>query len=243
MTHIVLLHGYPLDESAFAGVADLVDPSHTVHAVDLAGFGAAPWPSDGDLSMSAQADHVFRQMDGLGVDAAVVVGLSMGGYVALAMAERQPDRVRALGLVGSKPDADSDEGKAGRDNQAETVVEQGAGVLVAPMSAALLSEDASLSVRARLRTMIERTRAETYVSALEGMRDRPDRGDVVASFDGPIGILVGTSDPIVSPDRAHEVAASAQDAFVVVLDGVGHLVPMEAPAATAEFINDLAQRV
>lgn len=242
MATIVLLHGYPLDATAFAGVVPLVDSDHNVFVPDLAGFGSQPWPSDGDLSMSAQASHVLARMDAEGIDSACVVGLSMGGYVALAMARRAPNRVRALGLIGSKPDPDTPEAREGRNRQAELVVSEGASTLVGPLTAALLAPTATLVVKARLRTMIERTRVETYVSALAGMRDRDDTSDVIESFDGPVAAMVGAFDNLVSVERNEQIAASAVDGVAITVGGAGHLVPMEDPRSVATFIADLARR-
>jgi pimeloyl-ACP methyl ester carboxylesterase len=121
-------------------------------------------------------------------------------------------------------------------------VNDGASSLVAPLTAALLPEHASLEVRARLRTMIERTRVETYVSALEGMRDREDTSDVLASFDGPVSVMVGEFDKLVSVERNHEIASSAENGIADTAMRSGHLVPMENPNAVARFIRDLVQR-
>ncbi len=243
MANIILIHGYPLDASAFAEVTPHLDRDHTVLVPDLLGFGSSEWPAGGDLSMEAQAGHVLALMDAEDIDEAVVVGLSMGGYVALALASMAPHRVQALGLVGSKPEADSPEARTGRDRQAELVVAEGREVLVAPMTSALVADDASLMTKARLRTMVERTALETYVSALVGMRDRPDRSDALASFEGPVAILVGSQDPLVPVARAHEIAALAIDGTIAVVDGAGHLVPMEKPSAVVAFVTELVSRL
>lgn len=242
-TDIVLIHGYPLDRTVFSQVTPHLDARHRVLTPDLLGFGEEPWPADGDLSMEAQARHVFGAMDDAGIDEAVVVGLSMGGYVALAMVDLTPARVTGLGLIGSKPEDDTGEAKQGRDSQAATVVAEGSSVLVRPMTEALVADDAGLSVKARLRTMIERTRTETFVSALAGMRDRPDRSGTIERFSRPFAIQVGTADPILSSDRAHEIGALAPDGAVAVVDGVGHLIPLEDPHSVVDFVSDLLNRV
>ncbi len=242
MRALVFIHGYPLDATAFAEVVPRIEHGVKVLTPDLLGFGTSPWPPGGDLSMEAQADHVISLMEQEGVARATVIGLSMGGYVALAMLERAPRFIEGLALIGSKPDPDDEAGRAKRDAQAAAVVAEGRSSLVAPMTGALLADDADLVTRARLRTMIEQTPLETYVGALEGMRDRVDRSEVLQGFEGPVTVQVGTDDPLVSVDRAHEIAASCRDATVDVVDGIGHLVPMEAPAATAAMCNALVAR-
>ncbi|MCB1246320.1 MAG: alpha/beta hydrolase [Acidimicrobiia bacterium] len=242
MSSLLLLHGYPMAGSAFSQVRTALDPAIDVHTPDLLGFGDEGWPADGDLSMEAQADHVQAYLDTRGITAAVVVGFSMGGYVALALAERAPERVAALGLVGSKSDPDTPEGRDARDQQAETVVTRGAVAIVDPLTEALTAPGSDLIVRARLRTLIESTSVETYVSALAGMRDRPDRTAVIADYRGPFAIQVGTLDPVVSVDRASELAATARNGRLEVLDGIGHMIPFEAPHAMATFCAELVER-
>lgn len=189
------------------------------------------------------AGHVFGKMDAVPMTEAVVIGLSMGGYVALAMAREAPGRVQALGLIGSKPDPDTPEAKQGRDRQAESVVADGPSSLVAPLTTALLADASSIETRARLRTMIEHTSTETYVSALRGMRDRPDTTDVITSFSGPIAVMVGEKDPLVTVERNAEIAGLARDGVAVPVPDSGHLVPMEDPRAVALFIADLVARL
>jgi pimeloyl-ACP methyl ester carboxylesterase len=121
-------------------------------------------------------------------------------------------------------------------------VSEGASTLVGPLTAALLAPTATLVVKARLRTMIERTRVETYVSALVGMRDRDDTSDVIESFDGPVAAMVGAFDNLVSVERNEQIAASAVDGVAITVGGAGHLVPMEDPRSVATFIADLARR-
>ena len=93
-----------------------------------------------------------------GVD---LIGLSMGGYVALAFAQRYPDQVRTLALLDTKASADTAEAKAGRDVAASLVAREGRAVFANSLIDALVAEQASRWVRSRIRTMIESTPAAT----------------------------------------------------------------------------------
>jgi pimeloyl-ACP methyl ester carboxylesterase len=236
---IVLIHGYPLDRSVWAEVVPLLADRATVLSVDLPGFGASAPPLDGDLSMARLAGDVADVLDAEGIDAAVIVGLSMGGYVALAFAELHPGRVRALALVGAKTEPDGTEAKAARDAQSASILAEGRTTVVGPLLGALLAPDATMQERARLRTMIEATPYETFVGALAGMRDRPDRTDVVRSLAVPVVVIVGDHDPLVPVAMAREIADMAADGSLTVIEGEGHLVPMEAPAAVAAALLPL----
>jgi pimeloyl-ACP methyl ester carboxylesterase len=238
---VVLIHGYPLDRSAMADVGEILARSHTVLNPDLRGFGASRTPIDGDLSMERHADDLALLLDEEGIAAATMIGLSMGGYVALAFAERHPGRLTALGLVGSKTESDSAEGKEGRDSQAAQILAQGRESIVAGFQSALLGEDAPSLVRGRLRTMIEATRYETYVAALAAMRDRPDRSSVLADLDVPVAVVAGGQDPLVPPAVARAVADRARNGSLTIVPRAGHLVTMEDPKGVVEGLASILE--
>jgi pimeloyl-ACP methyl ester carboxylesterase len=230
-TAVVLIHGYPLDHTAMSDIAELIAGSHRIVNPDLRGFGRSAPALDGDLSMERHADDIAAIMDAEGIDSAAIVGLSMGGYVALAFAERHRSRVAGLGLIGAKTEPDTPEGRAGRDAQAAQILEHGRSSIVQGLTGALLAPGAPPMLRGRLRTMIEETRYETYVAALAGMRDRPDRQDVVAGLDVPVAVVVGAHDPLVPADMASHIAEGARAGSVTVVPDAGHLVTMERPGA------------
>ena len=109
-----------------------------------------------------------------------MIGLSMGGYIALAFAEAYPGRVRSLALIDTKAGADSAEGKAGRDAMAQRLIAEGRTAIAAAMQDGLLGPAASIQAQARLRSMIEGCPYETIVGSLGGMRDRQDRTAVLS---------------------------------------------------------------
>jgi pimeloyl-ACP methyl ester carboxylesterase len=236
---VVLIHGYPLDRRSLSEVAAILAEHHRVINVDLRGFGASPWPPDGDLSMDRHAEDVVAVLDAEDVDRAAIVGLSMGGYVALALADHHPDRVVGLGLIGAKTQPDAPEAKLGRDGQAAQILEHGRTSVVEGLTGALFPHGGEAVQRARLRTMIEATPYETYVSALVGMRDRPDRGHVVRDLDVRVAVVAGEHDRLVPRDLAVETAASAKHGAATIVPDAGHLVSMEQPAAVAEALASL----
>src|SRR5690606_22747448 len=112
-TPLVLLHGFPLDHRRWADVAAALPGEPTGVAVDLRGLGAGPPPGK-PPSIEASADATAAALTAAGITRAVVAGLSMGGYVALALAERQASLVAGLGLVDTKSTADTDDARANR---------------------------------------------------------------------------------------------------------------------------------
>ena len=115
---VVLLHGYPLDHTLWRAQIAALSDAYRVIAPDLRGHGASPAP-EGDYSMDLLAADVAALLDRLGVERAVWVGHSMGGYVALAALRTMPHRVTGLVLCASHPLADSPDKAASRRESAK----------------------------------------------------------------------------------------------------------------------------
>jgi len=204
---VVLLHGWPVSERVWVSqVSALRDAGFDPIAPHLYGRG----PSIDDW-----AAQLLREIDG----PLVPVGASMGGYCALALARRAPERIVGMALVGSRADADSFERRRLRQEQ---IVE-----LRVDEVPDLADEDANL---------------EHLAVAQEAMRDRLDLTGVAASFGGPLLVCVGDRDGIVSVDEARELADGALDGKLVVFPGAGHFVAIDKPAEfNAVLLDFLSQ--
>lgn len=235
----LFIHGFPLDATMWHEVMDDLGGLRRCIAIDLRGFGATGRTTRRVLTMEDHADDVAAFLTKASVVADVdVVGLSMGGYVALAFAQRHPDHVRSIALLDTKATADSQEAQAGRDAAAAAVVRDGRSAFAASMVEALLAEQASPWLRARVRTMIEDTPTETIVAALAGMKQRPDRTQVLAHSQAPAAVIIGEHDRLASAADAEHMAAAARTT-VTVVPGASHLPPIEQPAAVVSALRAL----
>jgi len=225
----LLVHGFPLDHTmwreTWAGLADTA----TCIAPDLRGFGQSRLPFDDRLTMEQHADDLARLLDHLGVARAHVVGLSMGGYAALAFADRHPARLRSLALVDSRAEGEDEAGRARRDAAVERLLEVGRGAFGRELCAKLVAPGAAATVRARLLTTIEATPYETIAAALRGMRDRPDRTGVLRGLAVPFLAVCGELDALTPPPFSEAMAAAAPRGRCVLVPGAGHMAPMERP--------------
>jgi pimeloyl-ACP methyl ester carboxylesterase len=227
----ILIHGYPLDHRMWLDLqASELAGARTLVAVDLRGHGRSPWAGDATHGMERFADDVAAQIASLGDGPADVVGLSMGGYVALALYERHPERVASLALVDTRAAADTEAARVAREASMAAAVDAGRSALARSMSERLLAAGADLMVRARVATMIESLPLETIVADLRGMRDRVDRRDLLARIAVPTLVVVGEADQITPPDEARAMAGAIPGARFALVPRAGHLVPMEAPA-------------
>lgn len=239
-TPLVLLHAFPVDSRMWTAVAPLITTGTPVLAVDLPGMGTAPLP-DGEPSVEAAADAVAAVLPG----PAVIAGLSMGGYVALALAERRPELVRALGLLDTKAVADTGEAAANRSRIADEAERGGTVDPVRPMASALLGETTRATRPELAEQVAEWIDAQSPAGVAwsqRAMAARPDRTAVLRHWSAPALVLVGAEDGPTPPEQA---AAMAGELGIepVVVPAAGHLTAVEQPAAVADALNALIARV
>ncbi len=204
---ILLLHGWPVSERSWVRqVSALRDAGFDPVAPHLYGRGA---------SIDDWAAQLLREVDG----PLVAVGASMGGYCALALARRAPERIVGMALVASRADADSFERRRFRQ---EMINELRAGYH--PHEA---DEDANL---------------EHLAVAQEAMRDRLDLSGVAASFGGPLLVCVGDRDELVPVADAEQLAASALEGRFEVFPGAGHFVSVDQPERFNEVLLDFVSQ-
>jgi pimeloyl-ACP methyl ester carboxylesterase len=213
---VLLLHAFPLDKGMWEPQRPAL-AGHEVLAPRLYGRGR---------TMDEWADSLAGETKG----EFAVVGASMGGYCALALARRAPERVHGLLLVGSRPDADSDERRAGREETISLIRNEGVEGLWRMMRPKLFHDESVADEHLVYRD------AEALVTALVAVRDREDSTDVVRSFSGPVRFVIGEFDPYVS---AEEVS----DFDVREMRGAGHLVNLERPDEFNEILREFVDSV
>ena len=235
----LFVHGFPLDHTVW--LDQLLGLGHVRRcvAVDLRGFGRSEPITDENLSMEIMADDLAALIEALGESDADIVGISMGGYVAMALWALRPEMVRSLTLLDTKATADSMEARASREALIAQVLEHGRVHVANTLGPALVGPEASVSVRARLRSMIEGTRYETMVAALEGMRDRPDRTATLRTLNVPSLVVGGEHDRLTPPAEIRGLAEIIPGARSAIVRGAGHLPPLERPDKVNESIIEL----
>ena len=242
---VVLLHGFPFDRSMWREQAQALSGTCRVVAPDLRGQGETPL-GGATLTMGEMAEDVAALLDELGVERVVLGGLSMGGYVAFEFLRRFPQRVRALVLADTRPQADTDEARRTREETAQKVLREGMEPLTDSMLPKLLSADTREGrpdVVERVRAMMLGTDPEGAAAALRAMAVRRDQTDLLPSIGVPVLIVVGGEDPITPPSDAEAMGAKIKDARLVRIEGASHLSNVERPEefnrALTEFVGGL----
>ncbi|QQQ79537.1 alpha/beta fold hydrolase [Saccharothrix sp. 6-C] len=243
-TPVVLLHALPLSSAMWsAQVGALRDRAL---ALDSRGFGGAPLGRQ-EPSLSLLADDVARALDERGVRGAVIVGASMGGYVAMEFLRRHPGRVLGLGLIGTRADADSDGTRSTRLRMAADLLDaERRSTVIAATTPALLgrtTRDTRPDLLSRLRAWVDDAAPEAVAWAQAAVAARPDSVDVLRRVRVPTVVIAGAEDELVPPDRTADLVAALPRSRVVSLPGVGHLPPLEAPGAVSAALLALVEEV
>ena len=226
---VVLIHGYPFNRSLWNEQVEALASRYRVVTPDLRGFGESD-TSEGPVTMNRMAQDVAKLMEHLGIDRAVIGGLSMGGYVALAFVKQFPSRVKALVLADTRAQADTEEGKQTRHQQAEKALSEGmAGIADAMLPKLLTPETVSKrpEVVKRVRDMMLRTKPQGAASALLGMAEREDQSEFISTINIPTMIVVGREDAITPLADSETMHSKIQHSRLVVLDNAGHVSNLE----------------
>lgn len=238
---VVLLHAFPLFGAMFEPVAIRLAGSRRVLVPDLRGFGASPEPGTMEPSVDVMADDIAVLLDRLDIERAVIGGISMGGYVVMAMLRRHRVRVAGVILIDTKASKDDDAARADRERMAKAVLTIGPRAL-RPMLGTLLGPTTHRGRREtvdKVRMWIEQTRPEAVAWAQRAMAARPSSTETLSAAGVAGVVVVGAEDSITTSDDALAMSVAFQPpAPVHVIVDAGHLSPVENPDAVADVLRD-----
>ena len=240
---LILIHGYPFDHTMWKFVIDGLQNKIKVIAPDLPGFGDNP-VENAEPSIDLMADGIAKLLELHNVRRAVIAGMSMGGYVALAFAQRHADRMAGLGLISTKAAADSVETKEARKTLIEKVRREGAKAALDALLPKLFSEaNKNNTELARFPAQgAEKAGVEGICWAVQAMANRPDRTPLLRNLQVPVLVLHGAEDKIIPAERARRMSEMIPGANYIEVPGSGHASPLETPSAVADGLLDLLLR-
>jgi len=232
---VVFVHGHPFDQSMWDAQVEALSWKYRAITLDLRGYGASEVPDVEATTLEAttletMARDVCGLLDHLRVERAVVVGLSMGGQVAMAFADLFPERLAGLVLAATFAEADTPEGAAARRAMAERFVQEGSvlpGGEMMPklLAAASVKRDPQLAVK--VFTMIANAPPAGAAAALRGRALRKDYNETLRAVRVPALIVAGTEDQYSSVEKARQMQEAIPGARLEVFEGVGHLPNLE----------------
>lgn len=236
---LVLIHGYPLDHTMWFGVIAALGGGVRTIAPDLRGFGKSGPLPEGEPAIEAYARDILRQLEQDNIARVVIAGMSMGGYVALAMAEIAREKVAGLALVNSQCYADADEARKGRREMIQKVRAAGPSVAAQAMMPKMFAAARTGNPDFQ-RFIIQGADAagvEGITWALEAMARRPDRSHILTDAVFPTLVLHSDEDQIIPVDKARKMSELNPQTHFVTVKGAGHAAAIEAPDDVANTLR------
>lgn len=239
---LVLLHGFCADSDVWVGVCEGLGHTGQI-LIDLPGFGQSDLPFVADMEDYASAVvTVLKHHD---IERCVLVGHSMGGYVALEFAACYPERLAGLGLIHSHPYADAPERKDARRRAIEMLHAGKLDLYVSQFVPNLFAADNRNLLQPTVEAMVhlgQRQSAAALEMALTAMMNRKDRQETLAKAPYPVLFLLGQSDEVVPPELAMPAAQLPKMPILHLLSGTGHLAMLESPDETVGILRDFWEK-
>jgi 3-oxoadipate enol-lactonase len=237
---VVFIHGFPHDHTLWRNQLAGLDPWMRV-APDLRGAGRSDASTAVDeYSMARYADDVVAILDALKIRAAVVCGLSMGGYILFEILRRHGNRVRAAVFCNTKAEADSPEAKKGRDEMASLAREKGSAAVAETLLPKMVSQPREV---AAVRAMMAAAPVPGIVGALRALRERADHTATLKSIRVPTLVMAAEDDQIIPAAGMQKMAEAIRGARFEVIRAAGHVAPLEQPESVNQALTDFLQAV
>jgi 3-oxoadipate enol-lactonase len=239
---LVFLHGFPFSRDAWRKQGDAFQSSYHVIVPDLRGFGKSE-SQPGPTTMAQYAADVHALLLRLTTGPVVLIGHSMGGYVALAFVRQFPELLSGLVLVSTKAGQDTPEAAAGRRATAERVKNVGVGVVVDAMGPKILAAgNQDTKMAHEVRELMSSSKPEGVIGALLGMAERPDSTPSLANIRIPALVITGADDAVIPPAESEKLVQGIRGAELKVIPHAGHLVAFERPDEFNRLLSDWLSR-
>jgi pimeloyl-ACP methyl ester carboxylesterase len=245
---LLFIHGYPLSRKIWKPQIDGLTDIASVISVDLRGHGES-YPFEPPYSMDLLAEDCYRLLYDLNITPPIIVcGLSMGGYVTMALYRKYPSLFRGMILTSTRSGSDSPEGKANRDIGVKNVLELGVPSIADNMLPKMVSPvtfNSNQPLVNTIRAIMLDTSVNGVVGALQGMRDRPDPTPLLPNVKCPTLIIHGADDQLIPIKEAEMLDIQIPNSRLVIIPKAGHLLNLEQPdlfnQAVRKFILSLPQ--
>ncbi len=241
---IVLLHGFLESLEIWNAFSKELSSSFRVLTIDLPGHGESGYFGE-NHSMELMADSVNAVLTHLNIQQCVVAGHSMGGYVAIYLAERYPEKVKGFGFFHSHADTDTPEGKHNRDRVINILrknyvswVNQFIPDLFAEKNKSVYTKQIQ-----QLQAIAGKMSVSAIISAQAGMRDRKSKLGFLATTSQPVFFILGKDDSKMPVSKALDQSVLPKHCEVLILADVGHMGFIEAEDTTLDFIHSFASRI
>jgi len=239
---VVLLHGLPADSNLWNNMAVSLQNDFLVITPDIPGSGRSEMLEGENVSIEDYADAVKFILDKENIPSCVLIGHSMGGYIALAFAEKYPELLSGLGLFHSTAFADDEEKKQTRRKAIDFIKANGAYAFLKTSAPNLFAGKQHLK---EMEDMIEEGRKYNpgaLIQYYNAMINRPDRTSVLKSINKPVLFIIGEKDPVIPLQASLQQCHMPATAHVHILD-TGHMGMIEESTKSQLIVNSFLQNI
>jgi pimeloyl-ACP methyl ester carboxylesterase len=240
---VILLHAFPCDGRMWQPVAESLAASGLrVIVPDLPGFGGSPL-IEAEPGLDAVADVLIAMLAERDIDRCVLGGVSLGGYLTMAILRRRPDLAAAVVLCDTKATADAPEAAQNRERLAALCLaepDRTGRILEQAVLPGLIGDTSRADrpeVVSRVRDWLDDARAESVAWYQRAMAARPDSLDVLGSIDSPVLVMWGDEDALSPREEQDLMLGRLALGDSAVIEGAGHLANVERPAAVAAALR------
>lgn len=235
---IVLLHGFCETHQIWDGLAEELAKDSRVITPDLPGFGQSqliPQP----FTIDDIGERLIDWFSRMKINKPVIIGHSLGGYVALAMAQKDPGSLAGLGLFHSTAFADSEEKKLNRDKTIDFVRKNGVAPFVETFVPGLFYQKENPAIDF-VKQIANTTRIETLIGYSLAMKNRSGREGFLKSFCCPVLVVGGIHDSVIAISMLQQISMLAPKTIFEQLENTGHMGMFESQADSLTCIRKFA---
>lgn len=238
---VVLLHGFGEDSKIWDSLIPGLEKSYRLIIPDISGSGQSTRDDYSGVSMDSIAEEVNTILEKEGVESCSMIGHSMGGYAALAYAEKFQGKLKGLGLFHSSVYADSDEKKSGRKKNIEFIQKHGSAKFLEQAIPNLFSDQTKKEKPELVSRMVAEYSTlspDALAAYTAAMMIRPDRSEVLKKFPHPVLLIIGEYDTAVPMEQSLKMCRIADFAYIYIATHSGHLGMLEEPEFCLKSIQD-----
>ncbi len=239
---LILIHGFCESKALWKYCEKELSLHYRVIAPDLPGFGESRLIETG-ISMDYFATQVKELLDDLKIDQCILVGHSLGGYVALAFAEKYENRLRGFGLFNSTAFADSEERKESRNKTIAFIEKHGVRLFGESFVGPLFSLRNRELLKTEIQELIQVASTSSEIGVIEttkAMRDRPDRTGLLKNVSVPVLFVIGKRDGTIPLEKSLEQCHLPKHSIVHFLQDCGHMGMIENKPETIHILRNFA---
>ena len=238
---VILLHGFPLHQELWHSFAEKLSETCRVITLDIPGFGQSPL-----LEKSFTIDDIGKKIlcwiEEQNITNAVLIGHSLGGYVALSIASQRPEIISGIVLFHSTAYADTEEKKQSRNKVLEFIARNGVVAFTSNFIVPLFFNEHHPAIP-EVRAIAAEASVESVRGFTEAMRDRNEKTGLLRTFPRPILFLAGENDGGISVESIRKQAAICLAPETYILSNVAHMGMFENEKQSLEIIRSFIRKI